>query len=304
MSKLSIANHKLDWAPELAIPEVPNFRLLLLHTAADFFQLFVLPIFLLPRSIWWGLAIAPIAALNNPLWALIHECIHDAFYPSARVNKAAGRWLSILFGSPFEILRLTHLSHHKFNRSPLEKGTEMYEPNDTSRFVAACKYYMYILCGVYLLEVCSAWIFLAPNTICQKFGQRLAASGDRQERWLAKKFLDAKRLREIRIDGLAILLLYGASVYCYGAHHWKPLASIIAVRALLISLLDNIYHYGTPLKVTISGHNLWLPRFLAAGLLYFNYHRIHHAYPNVPWTGLPWLYARRSDHCDDNFFYA
>lgn len=303
MSSLSIANNKFDRAPALAIPQAPNIRLLLLHTAAGFFQLFILPVCLLPKSVWWSLAMVPIAALNNPLWALMHECIHDAFHPSARVNKAAGRWLSILFGSPFQILRLTHLSHHKFNRSPLEKGTEMYEPNDTSRLAAAIKYYFYILCGVYVLEVCSAWIFFAPDNVCRKFGRRLVAKGDPQERWLAAKFLDAKRLHEVRTDGLAVLLLYGASVYCYGGH-WNSLVILIVVRAVLISLMDNVYHYGTPTKVTISGHNLSLPRFLASGLLNFNFHRIHHTHPNVPWTGLPQIYAQSCDHCDYKFFVA
>ena len=303
MSSVSISDNKFEWAPELAIPQAVNIRLLLLHTGASLFQLFLLPVFLMPRNLWWCLALVPLAALNNPLWALMHECIHDAFHASARINKAAGRWLSILFGSPFQILRLTHLSHHKFNRSPLEKGTEMYEPKETSWLMARFKYYSYILCGVYLLEVGSSLLFVLPKKVFRKFGERLIRQGDRQEKWLAGKFLNDERLNEIRVDGLAILLLYGLSAYGYRGR-WLPFVSFIAVRALLISLMDNVYHYGTPLKVTISGHNLSLPRWLAAGLLNFNFHRVHHAHPYVPWTGLPRLYAQSSDYCDDNFFVA
>jgi fatty acid desaturase len=303
MPILTIADNKFDRPAELAIPEVMNIRLLLLHTGVGLFQLFILPLWLMPINLWWCLALVPLAALNNPLWALMHECIHDAFHGSAAINNAAGRWLSILFGSPFQILRLTHLSHHKFNRSPLEKGTEMYDPKQTSCLLAGVKYFSYILCGVYLLEVGSALVFVLPKKVFRKFGARLMQRGDRQEKWLASKFLNDRRLREIRLDGMAILLLFTASAYCYG-EHWLPFVSVIAARALLISLMDNIYHYRTPLNVTVSGHNLALPRALATGLLNFNFHRIHHAHPNVPWTGLPLLYGQISDYFDDDFFVA
>ncbi len=303
MSSAVLANNKVARPAGLAIPQAVNIGLLLLHTGANLFQLFILPIYFLSANPWWALALAPVAALNNPLWALMHEAIHDAFHSSSAVNRVAGRWLSVLFGSPFQILRLTHLSHHKFNRSPLEKGTEMYEPKQSGKWAASFKYFTYILCGVYLLEVLSAWLFILPKKMFRKFGMGLLERGDRQEKWLAVKFLDESRQREIRIDGLAILLLFGASAYFYRGH-WIAFASLIGMRALLISLMDNIYHYGTPVKVTLSGHNLSLPRWLAVGVLNFNYHRIHHTHPNVPWTGLPRLYAQNVEHCDANFFVA
>jgi fatty acid desaturase len=303
MLSIPITINKVSRRRELAIPQAINMGLLVLHTAANLFQLFVLPLYLLPKSMGWSLMLVPIAALNNPLWALLHESIHDVFSASFAVNRAAGRWLSVFFGSPFGILRLTHLSHHKFNRSPLEKGTEMYKADETSRLMAAFKYYFYILCGVYLLEVCSALLFAVPKKAFRKLGERLVKQGDAQEKWLAGKFLNDRRLREIRIDGLAILLLYSMSVYCYRGH-WSLFVDLIAVRAVLISLMDNIYHYGTAIEVTVSGHNLSLPRFLAAGLLNFNFHRVHHAHPNVPWTGLPRLFEQNADYCDDNFLVA
>jgi fatty acid desaturase len=303
MLSVPISINKVLRRRDLAIPQGINIGLLILHTAAILFQLFILPLYFLPKGIGWSLMLVPIAALNNPLWALLHESIHDVFNASFAVNRAAGRWLSVLFGSPFGVLRLTHLSHHKFNRSPLEKGTEMYKADETSRLMAALKYYFYILCGVYLLEVCSALLFAMSKKAFRKLAERLTKQGDAQEKWLAGKFLNDRRLREIRVDGLTILLLYGMSVYCYRGH-WSLFVGLIAIRALLISLMDNIYHYGTAIEITVSGHNLSLPRFLAAGLLNFNFHRVHHAHPNVPWTGLPRLYAQNADYCDDNFFVA
>src|SRR3954470_15742115 len=137
-----------------------NLSLTAMHVSINIFQLFVLPIFLLPQSMWWSAAIIPFAALNNPLWALIHEAIHDLFDSSGTVNSYVGRLLSIFFGAPFHVLRLTHVSHHKFNRSPLEKGTEIYDPEKISKFKAGIGYFFYIFCGLYLLEVSSTVLFL------------------------------------------------------------------------------------------------------------------------------------------------
>ncbi len=286
-----------------AAPPVPltsNFALAGMHIFVNVAQLFILPLYLLPKSMWWSLMTIPIAALNNPFWALIHEAIHDLFSSSSRINMVAGRLLSVLFGSPFHILRLTHLSHHKFNRSPLEKGTEIYNPKEVSRLKASFMYFFYILCGLYLLEIASTLFFFLPLKIFRKLRQRLADQGNVQEKWLAKKFTDTRLIREIRIDGMAILLIFSLSAFCYGAH-WRLLLSLLLVRTFFISFMDNVYHYGTALNITLSGHNLWLPQFFSTLLLNFNLHRVHHRNPSVPWTKLPEVFAQHSDRFDCNF---
>ena len=116
-------------SPNPSISEAFNFGLAGLHISLNLFQFFILPLYLLPKSLWWSVLLILIACFTNPLWALVHEeVIHDSFNSSSRINLVFGRWLSIFFGSPFHVLRLTHLSHHKFNRSPTEKGTEIYDP--------------------------------------------------------------------------------------------------------------------------------------------------------------------------------
>lgn len=283
--------------------EALNFSLAAAHVFVNIFQLFILPIYFLPKSMWWGVAIIPLAALNNPYWSLIHETIHDLFNFSNRINAAAGRLLSIFFGAPFHVLRLTHLSHHKFNRSPLEKGTEIYDPKEVSRFKASFGYFYYILCGLYLLEVSSTLLFFLPPNMFRKLRQRLADRGNIQEKWLARKFMDDKLIREIRIDGVAICLIFGLSAYCY-REHWEFLAGLLMARTFLISFMDNVYHYRTPLRATISGHNLSLPRIFSALLLNFNLHRVHHCNPAVPWTKLPEVFAQHSEKFDFNLFAA
>ena len=288
---------------KLSIADTTNISLAALQILSNVFQLFILPLYFLPKSIWWGVVLIPIAALNNPFWALVHEAIHELFNSSHRVNFAAGRWLSIFFGSPFHILRLTHLSHHKYNRSPLEKGTEIYDPEKDSRFKVTIGYFFYILCGLYLLEVFSTLIFFLPSKVFHKMGRRLLDRGNIQEKWLAGKFMDAQLIREIRIDGLAICLIFGLSAFCYG-EHWKLLVGLLMVRTFLISFLDNVYHYRTRLHHTVSGHNLSLPKTFSTFILNFNLHRVHHTHPTVPWTKLPEFFTRNSESFDRNFFSA
>jgi fatty acid desaturase len=220
-----------------------------------------------------------------------------------RLNLAGGRLLSIFFGTPFQILRQTHLSHHKFNRAPFEKGTEIYRPEKTSWFEASVGYYFYIVCGLYLLEVVSAAIFFLPRRFFDAIGQRLSRTGTIQEKWLAAKFADDKRRREIRMDGLAIVAVFGLSATAYG-EHWRVFLCMLLMRAFLVSLMDNVYHYRTPLNVTASGHNLSAPGFLAFGLLNFNLHRVHHTNPSVPWAMLPIFFERNSDKYDRSLFLA
>src|ERR1051325_9362185 len=115
-----------------AITAETNLALAAAYIAANLFQLFIVPLYLLSVSRWWTLALLPLAALNNPFWSLIHEAIHDLFHPSRRVNRVAGRALSVFFGAPFLVLRLSHLLHHKLNRALIE-ATEIYAPESRSR---------------------------------------------------------------------------------------------------------------------------------------------------------------------------
>lgn len=285
------------------IPQHANLLLAAMQLFANLFQLFILPLYILPRDSRWGVAVIFLAMLNNPFWALLHEAIHGVFHHSARLNLAAGRALSILFGAPFHILRLTHLSHHKFNRTPLERGTEIYDPDRTSKFRASVLYYLYILCGLYLLEVASSWLFFLPRSQFERLGRTLALRGNAQERWLANKFMDPQTRCETRLDGGVIIGLFVLSAYCY-RDHWMIFTAMIGLRTFLISFMDNVYHYDTPINVTVSGQNLWLPSTFSRLLLHFNLHRIHHTHPNVPWSRLPELFTRDRETYDRSLWAA
>ncbi|MGN6734487.1 MAG: fatty acid desaturase [Candidatus Binatia bacterium] len=170
MAKLQAAMPRLISPAVMSTPENVNFCLAAIQLFANVFELFILPLYLLQKSAHWSLVIIPISVLNNPFWALIHEAIHDVFSSSNRTNLVVGRLLSIFFGSPFHVLRLTHLSHHKFNRSPLEKGTEVYDPTKSSKLRAKFAYFFYIF------PDCTCWRFF-PHGFFSCLGKFFMASG-------------------------------------------------------------------------------------------------------------------------------
>jgi fatty acid desaturase len=284
-----------------AIPAALNLSLAAGHLLANLYQFFLLPLLLLPLSPWWALTILPLAALNNPFWSLIHEAIHDMLHPSRRVNRAAGRALAVFFGSPFLILRLSHLLHHKLNRAPIE-ATELYAPEKTSRTRAALGYFWQILGGLYILEFISPLLFFLPRFILRRMERRYF-SGTDLAGYLMKGLMRDDAIREMRVDGVATAVLVAASAASYGAY-WPLLVALLLGRAFLISFLDNVYHYGTPIDDTFYARNLSLPRALSAGLLHFNFHGIHHQNPAVPWIGLPQAFRDQSARFEGEYFAA
>ncbi len=283
------------------IPIGLNLTLAAGHILLNLYQFFLLPIYLLPIRPWWALTLLPIAALSNSFWSLIHEAIHDMFSPFQRTNMTAGRLLSVFFGSPFRVLRMSHLMHHKLNRSPLE-GTELYDPEKSSKARASLGYYFQILGGLYLFEVVSSLPFFLPRHLLhqleQRFFNRETLSGI-----LVKSLMKDEAIREMRIDGVAILLLLGLSAACYG-EHWEFLVITLMIRAFLISFLDNVYHYKTPVDDVFYADNLWLPRFLSKTLLHFNLHGIHHKNTAIPWSKLPKVFREESGQFHGDYFVA
>jgi fatty acid desaturase len=284
-----------------AIPAGVNIALAAAHLTANVYQFFILPLFFLPLSPWWALTLAPLALSNNPYWSLIHEAIHEMFHPARRVNRAAGRVLAVFFGAPFLVLRLSHLLHHKLNRSLVE-ATEVYAPEKTSRGRAAAGYFAYIFGGLYLLELASPLMFFLPRFALRRLERRYFAGADLPGN-LMRGLMRGAAVTEMRLDGTLVLVLFAASAVCYGAW-WPCLAGALFARAFLISFLDNVYHYATPVNDTFYARNLSLPRLLSAGLLHFNLHGIHHKNPAIPWIGLPVAFRRQARACDGEYFSA
>lgn len=276
-----------------------NLALVTLHVTVQLTQLFVIPLAATGVP-WLPWLVLLIALTNNPLWSLLHEGVHNGLHPRPRVNDALSRLLSICYGAPFRILRTGHLLHHRFNRGPLDRA-EVYTPPQARR-AAAVGYYFQLCGGLYLTQVLSPLAFVLPLTWLQRARARFARD-DTFNGHAAARLLTRESVREIRIDGVLILALHGASAWCYGAAlGWLGLA--LFLRGFMISFLDYVYHYGTPLGDLLDGRNLATPRWLSALLLNFNLHGVHHRHPASPWWELPALFQARGYAMSGNYFAA
>jgi fatty acid desaturase len=266
------------------VPAALNGLLAVVHISANIFQFMVLPLWLLPANGLWGWLLLPLALMSNPFWSLIHEAIHDLFNANRSVNGLVGRLLAILFGAPFRVLRLSHLLHHKLNRMPVE-GTEYYDRGTGSKAAAAPGYFFHILLGLYLVEVVSSAYFLLPRSWLEKFRRRFLAEGSVSS-VLMQNWLGAESLREIRCDGMLAMSWLSLAFYLYG-RYWPMLLAALLARGFLISFLDNVYHYETPVSDVFFAKNFRLPAALAKPLLNFNLHGMHHINPAISWINLP-----------------
>ncbi|MAO55414.1 MAG: fatty acid desaturase [Rhodospirillaceae bacterium] len=294
-----------DLAEGTAAPRggaVPPWRLNLVLAVAmaalNLVQLAALPLWLLPLDMRWGLLLIPIALTTPLLWSVLHEAIHGILHPLDAVNDGIGRGLAVLFGSPFRILRLGHLMHHRFNRTELDR-TEVYAGPDAASPGARLIYYARLLAGLYLAEFAASAAALLPRRWVARFVALTfgAEDGDgRSMRRAAERhLLEPHAMRDLRLDGLAVVAVFALAFWFYGAAWWM-LALALLGRAFLVSFLDNAYHYGTPPDDVLFSYNLALPRpVAAAAMLNFNFHAVHHRHPALPWTQLPRVFDESGD---------
>ncbi|WP_245720909.1 fatty acid desaturase family protein [Nocardia pseudovaccinii] len=246
------------------------------------FQMFLLPLVLLPRGAMWGWTLVVMVLSTTPFWSLIHEAIHGSLIRGRGANDACGRVLGVLYGSPFAMLKAGHLLHHRYSRT--RERTEIYDPATSSWVQAAPGYYLRLFGGLYLLEVAAVLLAVLPASVLRRLG-RLMDAPDSVTGLLFERIAQARVLGRFRVDAAAIVVLYAAAFVAYGAYGWMLLAAL-GGRALVISLSDNAYHYGTELDAPLEAMNLRTLRSLERFALSFNLHGVHHRHPGLRWYEL------------------
>lgn len=267
-----------------------NALLLLGFLVLQGLQLALVPGVLLPQDAAWGwLLIVPVL-LTNSWWAFIHEALHGHMFPNKATSRRLGRVNAMLFGAPFDLLRAGHLLHHAYSRSARERS-EVYAPGRDSRVAVTVGYYFRLLGGLYLVEVLGGVLFLLPRAAIARLGARIAGPDNVVDE-LLRRLLVPGTLAALRLDVSATLAVYAAAFAWYAEHGWM-LALALWARGLLISLVDNAFHYGTPLEDTRFARNLSLPRWAERSILNFNLHGVHHQRAALPWQALPGLHTEQ-----------
>ncbi len=283
-----------------AIPTNTNLLLTVLCVFLNLYQYFVLPLVLLPLGGAWALTLIPVALATTTYWAVLHEAFHGQLHPRRSVNAAAGRIMGILFGAPFHVLRFGHLTHHRLNGTPTDRS-EVHDPARTSRLRAALVYYPRLFFGLYGTELLSTVLAFLPRPLLRRVVRRIFYEGHAEAQEVPDRAVDhlaeGARLWQIRLDSMVILAIFGLSAVCYGAD-WPLLVLVLCARGLMISFLDNAFHYGTPLGDVMSSCNLWLPNALSRLMLNFNLHRVHHRHPSLPWSALHRTFAAEDEKYD------
>jgi fatty acid desaturase len=249
-------------------------------------QFLIVP--LLPPA--WAWTLLPLALTSNTLWSAIHEAVHGNLFRSPALNVSAGRILSCVFGSSFSFLSAGHLTHHALNRT--DEQLEVLKPGE-SIWRARAKYYFYLCGGLYLSELLVPLAFIAPW---------FKLKGDvLKDPFVASIYFRAViKRRAIVLESVVAVTFLSVSAWLYG-ERWEFFAGILLARALFISALDYIYHYGNPVGDVNAAANLYLPRPLARLLLNFNLHQAHHISPRTPWHNLPAYYGERGIYADSFF---
>jgi fatty acid desaturase len=282
----------------------------LTYAAATLAVLLILPAAFrlhLLNAVWGWFCIAlPVALVSNGFWALQHEAIHNLFAADQTTNRRVGRFMSVLFGSSFRVLRFGHLMHHRFNRHPLD-CPDVFEPKTTSAIKARIRFFIEIFGGLYLIEAFSPLLYWLPAPVIRRLLARIYGGEDprlKQLYQLAGQALGSPRaIGEIRRDSAMVLALYGCAFAVWGTH-WLGLLIFILLRGMLISFLDNIYHFRTPLDRPDFAYNLQLARPFRALILNMNFHRVHHNNMHLPWWRLPPQFERSQETFDGGYFNA
>lgn len=280
-----------------------NWALLTLFGFATLFAYLLLPLWLLPQNPWWGLLLIPIALLSNSFWALNHEAIHGSFHPNARLNHHAGRIMSAQLGSSFRVFRFAHLMHHRYNRYRLDRP-DIYEPENGPYAVARFRYIVELLLLLYLSGVVVPLLCLLPKPVRRRivdFVYRHPDPAVQEVRAIAVRiFFRDRSLKEIRADAILVILTVAGAIILYGPW-WPMFVAFLIGRGVLISALDNVYHFGTPLDRIDFAMNLRLAAPLRLAILNMNMHRVHHHNPQLPWWRLPEKFRTTGDSFDASF---
>jgi fatty acid desaturase len=225
-------------------------------------------------------------------WLLIHEAIHFKLQTTRWSNDLLGRVHGIFFGCPFHILKVGHMTHHRHNRGAIDTNELM--PADTAHPVLwGMAYYARIMGLLYVSEVISPLLFFFWRR-----SKRLLKRLVRDRAVSAILDLFTRRLvRTIRFDALLCIGWFAAQFYA----NWsdlRPLLILLFVRAFIVSVYDNAYHYGTDPLDAGAALNLTVPKLLRPLILNHNMHRVHHRHPMASWAVLPELFAADEDRFD------
>lgn len=233
----------------------------------------------------WITALAALAFsfTGNTLFALQHEAVHGVFHADRRINEAAGVVCAAFFPTIFAVQRVSHLGHHRRNRTD-EELYDCHLPHQ-SRWLKT--YWIYcLLFGFYwsIIPVAMAVYVLWPWSFRSRWFQ------DGPARWWGFRpfVLDiaALPIGPVWRQGLVTLAVQTAIVVGLDldAVTWLVCWWAFGINWSSVQYTD---HAGAPRDVIEGAWNLRFTPLSQALFLNYNLHLAHHRRPQVPWIHLP-----------------
>ena len=216
----------------------------------------------------WPVRIACWLAMGvcvHALGILMHEGVHGNLFRDRRRDRLAGLLLGLPHLLPFSAFRVTHLLHHRHNRTALDPDEFTNLPD--RRWLRVAAFYGWILGGTL------AFVPSVPPIALRR--------GSPEEK------------RAALVDTAVV---YGALAAALALRPWLALELWLvpfAVSCMLGNVRGVAEHMllprGDPLRQTRTVTSNRAVSFLMCNL---NYHLAHHLFPGVPWYRLQGLHRR------------
>jgi fatty acid desaturase len=226
------------------------------------------------------------AFVNNTIFSLMHEAVHGVFHESHAINEAAGHFTAAFFPTIFVIQRLSHLTHHRNNRSENERF-DYYEPGD-SHLLKTAQWYS-ILTGLY-------WLFIPAFTLVYAlFGgiipwrKIVATDGFVGRQTSAKAYFDSLQRIPMTQIWLGFILTLAVQAALFGLLGLSLVgwAVCYACFGLMWSSLQYADHAFTALDCREGAWNLKVSTVTRLLFLNYHYHLSHHREAQARWRELP-----------------
>lgn len=224
--------------------------------------------------------------LGNTLFALLHEAVHGHFDHRPRANAVAGHLTAAMFPTAFTLQTALHLTHHRNNRSPIERfdyiGPDESIPLKTAQWFT-------ILTGLYWLSIPLFWaVFVIVSPLVP--WRRLVRPGSRfADQTSAGPFLEsalALPLFRIRAE-LALTLALQAALFVALDLSFGGWLLCYAAFGLAWSSLQYADHAFSPIDRIEGSWNLTVSRLTRAMFLHYHSHLTHHRDPDRRWQAPP-----------------
>lgn len=223
--------------------------------------------------------------VNNTIFSLLHEAVHDVLNQNSKLNYGLGVLLAALFPTGFTFQRFFHLGHHQRNRSYAEQF-DYYRPSDN--LVIRYLQWYGILTGLYwaTAPLCTLLYLFIPSLI-PNLVQRTSHTHFANYTGLDEMLKSVDRAPGLRARGeILFTLLFQFSLFYYFGVTWTAWLFCYGAFAINWSSLQYADHAFSKLHPIDGAWNLRIHPIIGALFLNYHHHHAHHQYPKCSWIHL------------------